>query len=302
MRALATVLAFLIAVGAAPRARADEDRVAVLAAQLDAKRTEKERIAAVAALGRLGDKKALKPLVGALHDKSATVRAVAALALTKLGHRAALPALRNACNDGDELVRKRARAAVISISEANDIAIDIPSDDTESADTTETAGFGHEGHALAERPNLYVVVKSASDDSPNGTTKLDKKTKADKKAHGAIAKTTMADSFASAPAVTSTAKEAARYGLDVRNIDVSIKTLKTRVAGAYIECEAELTIAISDETGKMLSVVSGGATVQVKKASYNTAYLPELRREAIENAVKGLFDKLVDHLRTGAGA
>jgi hypothetical protein len=47
----------------------------------------------------------------------------------------------------------------------------------------------------------------------------------------------------------------------------------------------------------MLSFVSGGAKVQVKKASYDMQYLPQLRREAIENAVKGLFDKLLAHLK-----
>ena len=81
-----------------------------------------------------------------------------------------------------------------------------------------------------------------------------------------------------------------------------ITKLETRTSGSYIEVDAQLRLAISDERGKMLSFLTGGAKVQVKKASYNTAFLPDLRKEAIENAVRGMLDKLLGHLRRGAGA
>lgn len=297
------VLAILLGV-TAPAAHADGDRVAELSAQLDDERTEKERIAAVTALGRLNDKKALKPLVGALRDKSATVRAVAALALGKLGHRAALPALREAQSDDDSLVRKRAKEAVTLISEANDIEPEYAEDGVGAADKGK-AGFGNKPKALSVRPELYVVVKSATDDSTaaRSTKKADQKTiKKDKKMHAEIAKLVMSTELKATEVVTSTAKDAAKYNLDLRNIDVIITKLDTRTSGNYIEVEAQLRLAISDDRGKMLSFLTGGAKVQVKKATYNTSYLPQLRREAIENAVRGLFDKLMAHLRRGAGA
>jgi HEAT repeat protein len=295
-RALIFVLGIALAAGSAPAVHADGDRVAELTAQLSSKRTEKERIAAVAALGRLGDKKALKPLVGALRDKSATVRAVAAAALGKLGHRAALPALREAANDDDELVRKRAREAVVSISEANGIDVDLPEetkdgDDADDADEPK-AGFGKSPKALSARPELYVVVKSAKDGSSSK-----KSTKTDKKLHAETAKLTMAAELKATGIVTSQPKEAAKYDLGLLAIDVTITKLETKQSGTQIEVAAELKLAISDAEGKMLSVISGGASVSVKKASYNTSYLPQLRKEAIENAVKGLFDKLLEHLR-----
>src|SRR5882724_9134074 len=53
--------------------------------------SEKTRLVAVVSLARLEDKRALKPLVTALHDPSAPVRALAATALGHLGHKAALP-------------------------------------------------------------------------------------------------------------------------------------------------------------------------------------------------------------------
>jgi HEAT repeat protein len=301
MRMRALILSLAISLGVAPAAHAG-DRVAELTAQLSAKRTEKERIAAVAALGRLGDKKALKPLVGALRDKSATVRAVAALALGKLGHRAALPALREAAgDDADELVRKRAREAVVSISEANGIEVELPADDASDDDAVEEdvtgdskAGFGKKSKALSARPELYVLVQSGTDAT---TTK--KVSKADKKRHGEIAKDALSSELKAVSTITGVAKDAAKYDLELLSIDVQITKLDTRTVGSQIEVKAELKLAISDADGKMLSVVSGGAAVQVKKASYNTSYLPQLRREAIENAVKGIFDDLLEHLKKG---
>jgi hypothetical protein len=284
------------------RASADEldDRIAELSSQLAAKKSDRERIAAVTELGRIGEKRTLKPLVVALRDKNATVRAVAALALGKLGHRAALPALREASNDDDSLVRKRAREAVIKVSEANGIEMDAAGTRGASAATA------------AVKPDLYVVVKSASDDSPDAqTVKKAAKAKAvakkggaadgdkDRRHHAEIARKVMTSELRAAPAVTCAAKEADRHGLDARHIDVSISKLETRTAGAYVEVEAQLRLAISDDRGKMLSVLTGGAKVQVNKASYDAAYLPQLRREAIENAVRGMFDKLLAHLRRG---
>lgn len=291
MSAMLRIVLAAALVGAGATAHAEVDRVAELSAQIEPKRSEKERIAAVTALGRLEDKKALKPLVTALRDKSATVRAIAALSLGKLGHRAALPALREASKDGDALVQKRAKEAIAAIAEANGL-------DAEVAATSGQAGFGNQPKALTARPELFVVVKSSSDDSPV-SAKYDKKSR---KTHAEIAKLAMTTELRGQATVTSAAKDAQRYALDCHNIDVIITKLDTRTVGSFIEVEAQLRLAISDDRGKMLSFLTGGAKVQVKKASYNTAYLPQLRREAIENAVRGLFDKLIAHLRRGAGA
>jgi len=101
-----------------PEARAD--RVAELSKDLSSSSSDKTRLAAVTALARLGDKTALKPLVGALADPNAQVRVIAAVALGKLGHKAALPALRNAARDDtDATVRANARAATLAVAKAN---------------------------------------------------------------------------------------------------------------------------------------------------------------------------------------
>ncbi len=303
---LAALIAMAASMAAAPTtafADVDDARVAELTTQLEPKQSEKQRIAAVTALGRLADKKTLKPLVQALRDKSATVRAVAVVALGKLGHRAALPALRTAqTEDDDVLVRKRAKEAVAAINAANGLADDDASaTEAPAARGGKKAGFGDKPRALETRPEVFAAVKSASDDSATSYGK-GKQDKAERKVHADIVKATMRSELGASPVVTITQADAKKYGLDLHNIDLIITKLETKTSGAYIEIEAELRLSISDKRGKMLSFLTGGATVSVKKAKYNASYLPELRREALENAVRGLFDKLVAHLRRGARA
>src|SRR5262245_43933523 len=141
------------------RASAEDDaRIASLSQTLSTSSSDKERISAVTALGRLGDKRALRPLVTALRDDSAMVRAIAAAALGKLGHRAALPALRTACDDDDALVRKRAQQAMSEIYVAN--GMDAPPPEPATAPPPRgRAGFGSQPRALSARPDLYVVVR-----------------------------------------------------------------------------------------------------------------------------------------------
>jgi hypothetical protein len=109
----------------------------------------------------------------------------------------------------------------------------------------------------------------------------------------------MASEMARVPRLTTRPSEAAQWGLDLRNLDLSITSLATRRAGALIEIDAQLRLAISDERGRMLSFLSGGAKVQVPQETFSRAYLPQLRREALESAVRGLFGKLIAHLRRG---
>ena len=281
--------------GAPGRAHADNgDRIAELSTTLSSSSSDKERISAVTALGRLGDKRALRPLVTALRDSSPMVRAIAAAALGKLGHRAALPALREAASDSDTLVRRRADDAIATIHTANGLP---PPGGPGTSDASQgRAGFGSHPRATAPRPDLYVVVKSTSDDSPG---RLDKKAR---RSHADIVRSTMMSSLRGEPTVTAVAADADRLGLSPRQLDLSIVKLEQRVVGSYIEIEAQLRLAVSDRRGKMESFLSGGAKVQVPRRSFDARYLPQVRREALENAVRGIFDKLLRHLRASPTA
>jgi hypothetical protein len=271
------------------------DRISELTTMLSSS-SEKTRIQAVLSLARLGDSRTMKPLVTALHDPNAGVRAIAATALGKLGHKAALPALKNAAKDDlDETVRKKAHEAALAVAKANgikeEVAVAATPDAAPIQARAKTTGFGRQPHAVADRPDLYVTIKGANDDSPGKADKAQRKINCD------ILKTALADSLKIAPQVTMVASEAQRWGIDPRTIDVSVVSLDVLQINGYVEVAAELRFAITDDKGKMLSFLSGGAKVQIPQRKYNARFLPSYRKEALEGAVHGMFDKLLVHLR-----
>jgi hypothetical protein len=285
--ALLTVLVMFLRV-------AHADRIGDLTAML-ASSSEKTRISAVVSLAKLVDKRALKPLVTALHDPNAQVRALAAAGLGKLGHKAALPALKEmASDDTDDTVKARAREAAEAIAKANHIASDLPAQEPAApaaAQARHTSGFGHSPHAVDDKPDLFVLIKGANDDSPGKADKITRKTNAD------ILKQALEDELKAAPQVTMTESVAQRWALDARHIDLSVVKMELVQNGGYMEMQTELRLAISDDTGKMISFLSGGAKVQVPKSKFNNGALPMMRRDALEGAMRGMFDKLIAHLR-----
>jgi HEAT repeat protein len=309
---LARVVALCLLAAAIVHARpARADDVADLAQLLASSSSDKQRLSAVLSLARLGDRRTLKPLVGALHDPNARIRAIAAAALGHLAHKAALPALRAAADDPDPVVRTHARQAALAVAKANNLPADLPDDSsapeptapaTATADAAATPavarhgkgrpGFGHQPRAVDARPDLYVLIKSSSDDSPG------KQDKDARKVHADLVRQVLFDSFKATPQVTTVAADAQRWGLDPRHIDLSVVKMEISNAGGFVEVDAELRLAISDDTGKMLSFLSGGAKVSVPRRSFDPKFLPELRKEALENAMRGMFDKLLAHLRT----
>ncbi len=209
-------------------------------------------------------------------------------------HKAALPALRNtATDDTDESVKLKARAAAIEVANANNLPDELPKGEA-PIQARHTTGFGRSPHAVEDRPDLYIMVKSASDDSPGRADKLTRKSNAD------IAKQSLLDSFVRAPQVTMVATEAQRWGLEPRTIDLSVVKLEVETKDGMVEVAAELRLAISDDKGKMLSFLSGGAKVQIPSSKFNARYLANFRRQALEGAMQGMFDKLLVHLRQTA--
>lgn len=290
---IGTLLIAVTLLGVAP-ARADQ--IGELTKTLSSS-SDKARIAAVVSLGRLNDRTALKPLVTALHDPNPQVRALAAAALGKLGHKAALPALKAATEDPDDTVRARAKDAAIAVAKANKLPDPFPpavavAATPQARKSGGSAGFGRQAHAVENHPDVFVTINTSTDDSPG--TKTDKKART---THGDILRQTFETSFRGNPTVTMAAAEAQRWGLDPRHLDLSVTKLDVAQSGNFIEVEAQLRLAISDNNGRMLSFVSGGAKVQVPKRTFDARYLPALRKEALENAARGLFDKLLTQLR-----
>jgi hypothetical protein len=292
---IAKLVAVALLALAVPKPAHAGDRIADLTQMLSSS-SEKTRISAVLSLARLNDKSSLKPLVTALHDPSAQVRAIAATALGKLGHKAALPALKTAATDDvDETVRAKAgeaAAAVAKLNHLDDSKSPAEKDAAAQARVQQkTSGFGRSPHAVTDRPDLFVTVKGANDDSPGTTDKATRKVNAD------LLKTNLQTSLAKAPQVTMTPDDAARWGLDVRSVDVSVVKLELSQDGNYMVMAAELRLAISDDKGKMISFLSGGAKVQIPRNKYSAKILPNMRKDALEGAMQGMFDKLLAHLR-----
>ena len=290
-------LAFAGAVRPTP-ARA-EPRVAELARMLSSG-SDKTRLSAVLALAKLGDPAAQKPLIGALNDPSARVRVVAATALGRLGCDAALAKLRAlAGEDDDDDVRRAASNAAMKISRAGRPADDRARPDADASARRMAAGrpgIGHLAHSDEPHADLFLLINSSSDDSPGIADK------ATRKVHADIIKRVLTQKLRSEPSVTSTTDEAQRWGLEARHIDLSVTRLDVVRTAASVEIEAQLRLAISDDSGKMLSFLSGGAKVQVGIPTFDPRYLPALRREALENAMRGMFDKLLAHLHQHAQA
>jgi hypothetical protein len=273
-----------------------DDSSATRAAQLGASlskdsASQKTKLSAIAALARLGGHHAVAPLVTALADTNPTVRALAAAALGKIGQKSALSPLRQVSADPNENVRLRVAEAIRAITKANGLT-------QESAGSTAQtgAGFGREARTTENNPDLYVVLKSCNDDSPGRSDKKARST------HAEVVRAAMMASLHDAALVTSVATDAKRLSLHPHVVDASVVKMVLRTRGKFLEVQTELRLAISDDSGKMLSFLSGGAVVSVPKQGFNWSYLPELRKTALENAVHGLFEKLLAHLRSTVAA
>jgi HEAT repeat protein len=269
-----------------------EDRIAALTRMLGSA-SEKTRLSAVLALAKLGEPRVDKPLMHALRDPSPRVRGVAATALGRLDCSAALATLRLLShNDDDPDVRQAATTAAMKIHPARPARPEYGNEGDAAARRAAAGGErpSHAAFAADPHPDLYVRINSANDESP-GTSDP-----ATRRGHADIIKRALSDRLHADASITSSQNDAQRWSLDERHIDLSVTKLAANRAGNLIEVEAELRIAISDDSGRMLSVMSGGAKVQVPPGTFDARQLPTLRKEALDNAMRGMLDKLLAQL------
>lgn len=273
---------------------ADADKVGQLGQTLRTSRKEKARISAAVSLGRLHDERGVKPLVYALRkDSSKLVRAVAAAALGHIGDKRALPALKKATNDDAQSVRKRAREAVQRIEEkANGRSV---AAGTMTAETRDDRAMtirldARERPSLEGAPTVFVKLETVTDKSKRKTTKKHRAWSAKK------LKGFMATELRRAADVTTDSEKADDLGIRKFNVDVSITGFSRRVRGPYVEIECEVRLSVSNQRGRMLSFLTGGATVQVPKHSFKPQYETQLRQEALENAAKSMHQDLMAYL------
>ncbi|MEJ7603352.1 MAG: HEAT repeat domain-containing protein [Kofleriaceae bacterium] len=271
---------------------AHADQVDRLTRMLAPSSSEKTRLAAVVSLARIGNKRALKPLVNALKDPNVRIRTLVAAALGNVGNKGTLAALTVAAQvDSDPRVRRAARGSASLVATKHSLADPFQTVQAAQAAPPTRAGLASQPRALENQPDLFLSINRANDDSPGTASKKVRQLNAE------IVRGVLATHCKHAPLVTTIAADAKRLGLAQRTIDVSVTKLDLVRNGKTMELAAQLRVAISDADGKMLSFLSGGATVQVPAATFQARYLPQMRREALENAMRGMVDKLLAHLR-----
>jgi hypothetical protein len=137
----------------------------------------------------------------------------------------------------------------------------------------------------ASRPELYVAIASAIDASAP-TLEV-----AARKANAELVRSTLGIALGATPRLTNVASEARRFHLDGRRLDVSVVRIDVADDGATGAVTAELRAMISDDSGKMLAVVTSCARVEVRSARLARS-LPALRDRVLREAAEDLSGRI----------
>lgn len=138
-------------------------------------------------------------------------------------------------------------------------------------------------------PRLHIVVQSVTDRSNAGN-------QARRNERAQVLRDIMNGELGAHPTVTTDHGSAASLGLAPYALDVSIVGMSRRTAGPNVEISCQLRIAISDSRGRMMSFVTGGATVKVPRRTFRRDYLAYHQREAMEGAFRGAQQNVVAFL------
>jgi hypothetical protein len=251
------------------------DQIDTLARAANGDSSEKARIAAVVALGRLGDPRTYDPLLRALEDQSPVVRGVAASALGHLGDARAVPSLMHALDDDDARVRERAREAIAVLR-----AEHRPPPAAEPIPTR--ARFAP--REAPRRRAVVVAVNRMGHKAPSSGHLVGRM-------HDLVV-----NQLATAPGVSVTPPG---NGAELV-VDGAITRLSRDVRGPYLEITCEVRLTVSNASGSLLSIVSGGATVQASRNTRTGEAI--LQTEALDNAVRGVQPNLLGFLARQGGA
>jgi hypothetical protein len=126
-----------------------------------------------------------------------------------------------------------------------------------------------------------VTIASSSDDSPGV---LDAHAR---KRHGEIVRRALLDVLRRSGA------DVRHAGIGPRQIDVAVVAWHVRQAATRISVAAELRVVVCDSRGKMLSIVTGRATIS---APSRAAPIAELREQALAEAVGAMSRSLQSQL------
>ena len=131
------------------------------------------------------------------------------------------------------------------------------------------------------RSEHAVTIASASDDSPGV---LDAHAR---KRHGEIVRRALLDVLQRSGA------DVRHAGMEPRQIDVAVVAWRVTLTAAALSVAAELRVVVCDGRGRMLSIVTGRATVS---APSRGARITELREQALAEAVGAMSRSLPSQL------
>jgi hypothetical protein len=257
------------------------DPIDALARTVESDPNDKARIAAVVALGGRADPRALAPLILGLSDVSPVVRGLAATALGHKGDARAVPALERALSDGDDGVRARVREALAQLRPSGPAA---PAAEASPPPPTRARITPREAPL---RGRLHVLVHNMGVRSP-----------AARHLSEHMRERVIAE-LAAAPDITvdGSGDDAHQFILDG-----SITKLARETRGPWLEVTCEVKITVSNGRGSILSIVSGGATVQAERRRLARGAEPGMQVEALDNAVKGAHQNLYAFIARQGGA
>ena len=134
--------------------------------------------------------------------------------------------------------------------------------------------------AAAADPNVRVEIASSHDDVSVDVASRD--------ANRETIRQALQASLAQSPQLVAT-------GAASRRVDLSVMSIDAIDGDHGVELSTQLKIVISDASGKILSIVTGGAKVEVSHRAFGSR-LPAIRRQLLRDAVDGLFGPLREHL------
>jgi len=259
--ALAWGLAFVSPLRAEGRRN---DRVDELVRVLLRDGSYKVRLQAAVVLGKIHDRRAVPGLVQALGDSNFNVRGMAAEALGEIGDESARVALVRASHDGNSFVRTQAQAALRVL------------------DAVPPAGSISSRNSVTGE-KIFLAVGRMGDRTGRASSEL-----RDRMRQFVLAQ------LSGTPYVSLHGPAAHARGFIV---DGAIRELLLRTQRDYIEASCEVELVISTyPSHSIVMMTTGGATVQTPRLRYRAREDGSMERDALENAVRGAHQNLLQFL------
>ena len=266
MKVRACLFALLLAAGAAYAAGPDV-KVEDLCRAVVEDSNYKVRVQAALVLGKLGDARAVQPLIKALADQNRTVRGIAASALGQLGDAAAVDPLRDLLrHESEPFVRGQAEKAMAALS-----------------------GGGGGGKRAKIYVNFGAFAGGVKSAGPEAAKVL----------HEALSR-----ELGKLPIVTLTLSAADQHnfgktGMSGFYIDGNITKLEDSSAGGGAETSCDVKVMVARWPQKSIIMwTNAGASVQSGSRPRDRE---NARKDCLEASARGLSEDLVNFLKAQGG-